>query len=422
MLADALILAGRAGLKGGRAAVPKAWTGIKFATYGLSQAAIEVNLNRLDDFLAWGGDERNDGLTDEGVYPITEFEVVWDAPSGEEVIIPVSIQWKRTSDATIYSLFIASGTVMYANFVNYYWKELVRIEKLRQDAKGAKKTALAAELAQEATTIQTLIDDKRRFIANSKEFVKSIDAAESIVGVYTDTWTVLEAQMDDLANFDDLPTSKKAQYVSEIEAQRKANIKTAQAASDQASDVLRSSKGKFIKATTGFLDIGLFLGTGVLSLILNDEEEQMLLETVFGEDIVEKYNLTMPLGISDFILAVLLTELFAFFGDDLAELGVPATPETALAFALTLMGDYWKIVVDAPPLSFDLSEYFDTKLEDMALGTKLFMQGLESMRTDEEFRYAICELIIGVFALRVIWVTYGGLLMKAIGSGSPATA
>ncbi len=421
MLADALIAIGKAGLKGGKVAATRvAWPIFKGVTYGLSQAAFDININRLDSWLTQDGDGDGTGKN----FPLTEFEVTIDNPDGtdNEIVVPVKLEWKEESDAVIYSFFLMSGTMMYWSFVRYYWGQMKTFKQAAQSATIAGNTAEAAIQAEKAQDLQTLIKSKQDSIIRMKGFAQDIDMADNLKGVYSNVWVALEGQVDDLANFDKLPKSKQAQYLKEIEIQKNANISAAEDAASKAKKASKSNYGKFVKTGLGVIDIGLFIGTGLLSLIIDDESEQDILETIFGEDTVEKYNLTMPLGISDFLLAVVLTEIFIYFGDDLEEVGIPATPETLLAFALSFMGDYWKIVVDAPILNFDLTEYFDTKVEDLGIGSKLFFKGLDSLRTDEELLYEILGLIIGVFSLRVIWVTYGGLLMKAIGSGSPAAA
>ena len=421
MLADALIAIGKAGLRGGGIAAKRVgWPVFKGVTYGLSQVAFDININRLDEWLTFDGDGEGTGKN----FPLTEFEVTLDNPDGtdNEIVVPVKLEWKEESDAVIYSFFLMSGTIMYWSFVKYYWGQLKEYRRQFQSAKVAGQTAEAALANEKAQDLQKLIKKKQESIIRMKGFAQDIDLTDEARGLYSNLWATMESQVDDLANFDKLPKFKQDDYLGQIEIQKQSNIANAEDAATKAKKASKSNWGKFVKTGLGVIDIGLFVGTGLLSLIIDDESEQDILETIFGKDTVEKYNLSMPLGISDFIFAVVLTEIFLFFGDDLEEIGIPATPETLLAFALSFMGDYWKIVVDVPILNFDLSEYFDTKLEDMALGTKLFFKGLESMRTDEEFRYAICELIIGVFALRVIWVTYGGLLMKALSQGSPATA
>ena len=408
MLADALMAIGKAGIKGGAVGATRVvWPLFKGVTYGLSQAAFDINIQRLDSWLNFDGD--GDGVGND--FPLAEFEVTLDNPDGTgEIIIPVRLQWKEERDAFIYTMFLMSGTMMYYSFVRYYFGKMVDFQKAAKSAKIAGDTAEVAIQTEKAQDLQMLIKNKQESIIRMKGWVQDLDMADNLKGLYSDTWVALESQVDDLANFDELPDWKKKSYIEEIEIQKKANIAGAEDAAKKAKKASKSNYGKFIKAGVGVVDIGLFIGTGLLSLLISKESEQGILEGIFGEETVEKYNLTMPLGISDLIFSVVLTELFIYFGDDLEEVGIPATPETLLAFALALMGDYWEIMVDVPQLTFDLSGYTGG-LNDFNIADQMFEKGIKKIITEP---YWFLEIMLVAIAGKAMWTTYSGMFRKKV--------
>lgn len=389
------------------------------ALYGLTQSALKINVKRLDDFMGYG-DRGNMPRDEDGRYALSEFDI---EIAGETV--PVQIRWKEEKDASFYTFCLLMGTTMYGTAVRYYYVRYANAKALAESNAIALTTAQRAKAVEEAKTLESLIAKQPDVIDRTIDMIKSgvTGDTDEIIKLNVES---LEATKSEILAFESLDDAAKARYLDDVRAINNANVKTTVAAIDNAKAKKGALAGSRLFKFLGVVDIVSFLSTGVLSLLLPEEDEQMLLEAtldpLFGDGFTEKYNLTMPLGISDIILAVGIYHAIDFFAEDLSELGIPTTADAFLIFILAIMEDYWEVYVGVPELNFDLSEYFDTKLEDMALGTKLFFKGLESMRTDEEFRYAICELIIGVFALRVIWVTYGGLLMKALSQGSPATA
>ena len=389
------------------------------ALYGLSQSAFKINVKRLDDFMGFG--DRGKMPRDEnGRYALSEFDIEL---AGET--IPVQIRWKEEKDAMFYTFLLLVGTSMYYTGVQYYYVRYANASALAQSNDIALTAAQRARAIEEAKTLESLIAKQPEVIDRTIEMVRS-GATGDTDEIIELTIESLQAQKADLLAFNSLDDAGKARYLDDVRAINNANVKTTINAIDNAKGKKVALGASKLLKFVGVVDIATFFVTGLLSLVLPEEDEQNLLENlldpIFGDGFTKKYNLTMPLGITDIALAVGIYHAIDFFAEDLSELGIPTTADAFLIFILAIMEDYWEVYVDVPALNFDLSEYFDTKIEDMALGSKLFFKGLDSLRTDEEFRYAICELIIGVFALRVIWVTYGGLLMKAIGSGSPAAA
>jgi len=386
------------------------------ALYGLSQSAFKINVKRLDDFMGYG-DRGNMPRDENGRYALSEFDI---EIAGETV--PVQIRWKEEKDASFYTFCLLMGTTMYWTAVRYYYVRYANARALAQSNTIALTTAQRAKAVEEAKTLESLIAKQPDVIDRTIDMVKSGGTGDTdeIVKLTVES---LEAQKAELLAFESLDDAAKARYLDDVRAINNANVKTTVSAIDNAKAKKGALGASKLLKFVGVIDIAFFLGTGVLSLILPEEDEQMLLEStldpIFGDGFTEKYNLTMPLGITDIALAVGIYHAIDFFAEDLSELGIPTTADAFLIFILAIMEDYWEVYVGVPELNFDLTEYFDGQIEDLGLSSRLFLASIDKIRNDP---YLFLEIIIGVFTVRVIWVTYGGLLMKAVGQGSPATA
>jgi len=406
MLADVLMLVGKAGIAGKKVSFAL----LEPALYGMSQFAMKQSITRLDNFFNQENLAANLGFGDEeveGKYtatPLLEFEVEY-----QDQLIPVSIEWKRTQDAIFYAFCLAAGTMIYFQFINYYAIKLSNAWELRQTYIVARDTANVAKLQQETATYQLLLQEMQERIMRSRTWIEAIDDADEqlkLMKLYSPTWDAMAAQADQLTNFDDLPKAQQQSILNQIEIQKKYNIGSAELAAKEASAIAKKTRWSVLKGGFVAVDTGIFLGTGVLRVLLPalgfEEGEMKILNDIFGEDFVNKYQLRMPLGISDLLLIVAITNVVKFFGDDLESIGIPATPEAALVLVLGLMGDYWKVVVSPQQLLIDLTSQESVQMEDM---TKQFFDNL--LMQNMANPYVLLEGIIAVLAVKalaVVWV------------------
>ena len=393
LLADILMIVGKAGIAGRKASFAL----LNPALYGISQFGMKQVIVMADTFFNQEYDESKP-------LPILEFDVEY-----QDQLVPVSIEWKKEKDANFYMFCIGSATFIYMQFIWYHSNKLTKAYELRKQAIIAGRTAEVARLQELQRTMQSSLAEHKQFLINSRAWVNSIDDADmqlKILGIYRPTWNGQISLIDEMEHFDDLSDARKTQIMSQMKMQQASNIAVAEDAARQAAALKKSKRWVLLKQGFIAVDTGLFLGTGVLRVLLPalgfDEGEMLILNDLFGEDFVDKYNIRMPLGITDLALIVGIYHLFGYFAEDLDKVGIPATPEAALIFALGLMGDYWKVVIDTQQLLINLTPQESIAIEDMTkkMFVNLLMQNMANP-------YILLEGIIAVLAVKalaVIWV------------------
>ena len=361
---------------------------------GITGIAVKTLINKIQDWIANGEDS-----------PLLEFDVEFDMGENQDsLIIPVRLEWKREADEFFYAMLLMSGTMMYASFVRFQWGKFRSIALLRSQAQTAGFLGEVYANEESMKDIALLIEQSQESIRDAEAFYKSIDAFDdldpNILDDFDGVWDVMQRKADELKNWSNLSEAQKATYADEVLKLRELKVAEAGRQVAKAKKIRSSVVGKVLTRGLGILDIGIFIGTGALALVLTDEQERTLLGAVFSDESIERYNWSLPMSISDWALTVGIINLIEFFGEDLEELGVPVNPETVLLAALSLMSDYWEIYIDIDMIQYTASDEYQT---DFDINAVIIQTINNAVRKDP---YLALEAVIGVITLKAIFSLY----------------
>jgi len=378
----------------GRAGLPLAKPTTIIVGQGITGIAVKTLINKIQDWIANGEDS-----------PLLEFDVEFDMGENQDsLIIPVRLEWKREADEFFYAMLLMSGTMMYASFVRFQWGKFRSIALLRSQAQTAGFLGEVYANEESMKDIALLIEQSQESIRDAEAFYKSIDAFDdldpNILDDFDGVWDVMQRKADELKNWSNLSEAQKATYADEVLKLRELKVAEAGRQVAKAKKIRSSVVGKVLTRGLGILDIGIFIGTGALALVLTDEQERTLLGAVFSDESIERYNWSLPMSISDWALTVGIINLIEFFGEDLEELGVPVNPETVLLAALSLMSDYWEIYIDIDMIQYTASDEYQT---DFDINAVIIQTINNAVRKDP---YLALEAVIGVITLKAIFSLY----------------
>ena len=337
---------------------------------------------------------------------IYEFEVE-SVPLGEDLAVEtasVSLQFKKDADRNFYLALITVGSLLTTAYISGLIKDYARQVRIIQESSEQVERLRKLELIREGVDAEILKTQE------SLDFYRSVgfddfSEGEEIIRIKTQQLDKLQ-ELKTLETVEDVDDFLKNQRLLGEAAD---DIRMAQITAE--AKKANTAKWAKLSKLVGPIDIGLLLGTGVLALIYGEEEEQIILDgiskifepfngTLFSWDgkFTDYYNITLPTDITTIGLSVIFKETAEDVAEAL-ELEFPTDLRTVIFGALTLLSDWFIIVIDDVIIS----------------GADYVFDSTESFNLSESFpKLSIEDLISSNVAFYAFEFWFGAIVLKSL--------